>query len=30
LLEIENQTGLIHQKEYLTKLRELMLKYHPY
>ncbi|MBW2406941.1 MAG: hypothetical protein JRE92_01640 [Deltaproteobacteria bacterium] len=30
LMEIENQTGLVHQKEYLTKLRELMLKYHPY
>jgi hypothetical protein len=30
LMEIENQTGLIHQKEYLTKLRELRLKYHPY
>jgi hypothetical protein len=29
-MEIENQTGLIHQKEYLTKLRELRLKYHPY
>jgi hypothetical protein len=30
LKEIENQTGLVHQKEYLTKLRELRLKYHPY
>ena len=30
LMEIENQTGLVHQKEYLTKLRELRLKYHPY
>ena len=29
LMEIENQTGLVHQKEYLTKLRELRLKYHP-
>ncbi len=28
LMEIENQTGLVHQKEYLTKLRELRLKYH--
>ena len=30
LMEIENQTGLVHQKEYLTKLRKLRLKYHPY
>ena len=30
LMEIENQTGLVHQKEYLTKLRELKVKYHPY
>ncbi len=29
LMEIENQTGFVHQKEYLTKLRELKLKYHP-
>ena len=29
LMEIENKTGLVHQKEYLTKLRELRLKYHP-
>jgi hypothetical protein len=29
LMEIGNQTGLAHQKEYLTKLRELRLKYHP-
>jgi hypothetical protein len=29
LMEIENQTGLVHRKEYLTKLRELWLKYHP-
>jgi len=29
LMEIENQTGLVHQKEYLTKLRDLRLKYHP-
>ena len=28
LMEIENKTGLVHQKEYLTKLRELRLKYH--
>ena len=30
LMEIENHTGLVHQKEYLTKLKELYLKYHPY
>jgi hypothetical protein len=30
LMEIENQTGLVHQKEYLTNLRKLRLKYHPY
>ena len=30
LMEIERQTGLVHQKEYLTLLRELRLKYHPY
>ena len=30
LMEIENQTGFIHQKEYLTKLSKLRLKYHPY
>jgi hypothetical protein len=30
LMEIENYTGLVHQKQYLTKLRELGLKYHPY
>jgi hypothetical protein len=30
LMEIENQTGLVYQKEYATKLRELRLKYHPY
>ena len=29
LMEIENKTGLVHQKEYLTKLRELRFKYHP-
>jgi hypothetical protein len=29
LMEIKNQTGFIYQKEYLTKLRELTLKYHP-
>jgi hypothetical protein len=29
LMEIENQTGLVHRKGYLTKLRELWLKYHP-
>ena len=29
LMEIENQTGFVYQKEYLTKLRELKLKYHP-
>jgi hypothetical protein len=28
LIEIENKTGLVHQEEYLTKLRELRLKYH--
>ena len=27
LMDIENQTGLLHQKEYLTKLKELRLKY---
>src|SRR5210317_1048701 len=30
LKEIENQTGLVYRKEYLTKLKELWLKYHPY
>ncbi len=30
LMDIERQTGLVHQKEYLTILRELRLKYHPY
>ena len=29
LMEIKNQIGLIHQKEYLTKLTELKLKYYP-
>jgi hypothetical protein len=29
LMEIENQTGFVYQKEYLTKLRELKLRYHP-
>jgi cell division protein FtsB len=29
LMEIENQTGFVYQKEYLTKLSELKLKYHP-
>jgi hypothetical protein len=29
LMEIENQPGFVYQKEYLTKLRELKLKYHP-
>ena len=29
LMEIKNQTGFVYQKEYLTKLRELKLKYHP-
>ena len=29
LMEIENRTGLAHQKEYLSKLRNLNLKYHP-
>ena len=28
LMEIENQTGLVHQKEYLATLRNLRLKYH--
>ena len=28
LMEIENQTGFVHQKEYLAKLRNLRLKYH--
>ena len=28
LLDIENQTGLVQQKEYLAKLKELRLKYH--
>ena len=27
LMDIENQTGLVHQKEYLAKLKELKLKY---
>ncbi len=29
LMEIENQTGLVHQQDYLAKLREIRLKYHP-
>ena len=29
LMEIENRTGLVHQEEYLTKLRKLRLKYYP-
>ena len=29
LLEVKNQIGLIYQKEYITKLSELNLKYHP-
>jgi len=29
LMEIKNQIGLVHQKEYLAKLRELSLKYSP-
>ena len=28
LMEVESQTGLVHQKEYLTRLSELRLKYH--
>ncbi len=28
LMEVENQTGFVHQKEYLAKLRNLRLKYH--
>ena len=28
LMEIENQTGLVHQKEYLATLSNLRLKYH--
>ena len=28
LLQIENQMGLVHQKEYLTELKKLSLKYH--
>jgi hypothetical protein len=27
LMDIENQTSLVHQKEYLSKLKELKLKY---
>lgn len=30
LLEVKNQIGLIYQKEYITKLNELNLKYYPY
>ena len=30
LMDIDNQVGLVHQKEYLEKLKELRLKYHPY
>ncbi len=30
LLEIKNQIGLVYQKEYLTKLNELKLKYYPH
>ena len=30
LMEIENHTGFVHQKEYLTKLGELRLKYYPH
>jgi hypothetical protein len=30
LADIENQSGLVHQKKYLAKLKELRLKYHPY
>jgi hypothetical protein len=30
LLEVKNQIGLIYQKEYITKLSELNLKYYPY
>ena len=29
LMEIESRTGLVHQKEYLTRLNKLRLKYHP-
>ena len=29
LMEIENHTGLVHQQDYLAKLREIRLKYHP-
>ena len=29
LMEIESQTGFVHQKEYLTRLSRLRLKYHP-
>jgi hypothetical protein len=29
LMEIESQTGLVHQQDYLAKLREIRLKYHP-
>ena len=29
LMDIENRTGLVHQEEYLTKLRKLRLKYYP-
>jgi hypothetical protein len=30
LMEVKNQIGLIYQKEYITKLSELNLKYYPY
>jgi hypothetical protein len=30
LMEVKNQIGLIYQKEYITKLSELNLKYNPY
>jgi len=30
LLEVKNQIGLFYQKEYITKLSELNLKYYPY
>jgi len=30
LMEIENHTGFVHQKEYLTKLGKLRLKYYPH
>jgi hypothetical protein len=30
LMEVENQIGLIHQKEYITKLSELNMKYYSY